>query len=301
MSPTGARDQPVVRQLDGAAAKAFDQLDAGFRVRRTRHHLHLHEGRAERLLEPAAAGERQREPGAPGRDRLVDLVHLVVAQQRVVRVARCRLHDEHQHAGGFAVEPVHRRQGADAELAHQPHQRRFLQVAAAGRCRQEVRFVHHHEVIVVVQQLEFKGDAWFGRRAAPVPQQRARHAGLGPGERLAARGQHLAARQARRPVGCVGHARRQEFGERGPWAGADGDAAGVHAVARRRRPRRRGARHGGSSRRSARCRRQASSGWLASNTCSAVWPVSCRRLSSAMRLSNTKHSPTHSRSASSMC
>ena len=141
----------------------------GYGVGLTRHRLHLHEAAPARFFQPTLAAAGQVQIGSPRRHGFVDLVHLPLAQQRVVSRAGGRLHGEDQHTGGFAVQPVHRGQRGDAQQPGQPHQCGLLQVASGGRDWQEVRFVDHHQVLVLVQQRQLKGHPGLGRRGAPVP------------------------------------------------------------------------------------------------------------------------------------
>ena len=52
-------------------------------------------------------------------------------------------------------------EGVDAELAFEPHQHGFLQILAGGGDGQEVRFVDHDEMFVLVQDNLVEGDARF--------------------------------------------------------------------------------------------------------------------------------------------
>ena len=83
----------------------------------------------------------------------------MVSEQRLVRIALVGLDAEQHQPGGFAVNAVNWNQGVNAEPLFEPHQQCFLQVVAGWCDGQEVRFVGHDQMVVLVQHGFFKRDA----------------------------------------------------------------------------------------------------------------------------------------------
>ncbi len=76
---------------------------------------------------------------------------------------------EQQQAGRHSVQAVHGDEVREVEQVPEPDQRGFLDVGAARRCGEEVRFVHHQDVFVLVEDVDFHGQAGLGRECAVVP------------------------------------------------------------------------------------------------------------------------------------
>ena len=118
-----------------------------------------------------AAQHTTRRPGqygVPGGNRFVGFMHRSIAKQRVVGVACGRVDGEHHQPGGVAVDAVDGHQVIQTELVFQAHKHGLLQVFAGRHDRQEVRFVHHQQVRILVQHDFPKRDRCFLRYVAKV-------------------------------------------------------------------------------------------------------------------------------------
>ena len=64
---------------------------------------------------------------------------------------------------------MHGNEVRQVQLVPEPDEGRFLDVRAARSGGQEVRFVHHEEMVVLVQDVQFHRDAALRRQGAVVP------------------------------------------------------------------------------------------------------------------------------------
>jgi hypothetical protein len=178
---------------------------------------------------------RKRLHAGAGRDRLIGFGDGALAKQRMVGVARGGLDGEQRQARGFAVDAVDRRQVLDAQTALQAHQQGLLHIASGGRDRQEVRFVSHHQPVVLKQDGFIERDHSLVRDVAVVVQKLSGANGRIDRNRLSGVIEHVAGGQALRPgfPGDAWQALGQEIQQSDPRAWGYGDTAGADAVAGR--------------------------------------------------------------------
>ena len=110
--------------------------------------------------------------GLRGGHTLVFLLDLALFEEHLVLAPGLGVRGEQQDAGGHAVQAVHGNQVREAELVPEPDQGRFLDVRPAGGGGQEVRLVHHQQVIVLVQDVQLHRDPGLRRQGPVVPDER---------------------------------------------------------------------------------------------------------------------------------
>ena len=102
------------------------------------------------------------------RNCLIALRHHLLRKQMLVLATRRRLLGEQYQPGSFAVDAMHGCKRVDAELPLQSHQQGLLQVASAWCDGQKMRFVDHHQIVVLEQNYFVERDAHFGGNIAVV-------------------------------------------------------------------------------------------------------------------------------------
>ena len=80
----------------------------------------------------------------------VFLVHRTVGEELLVGGARLRAHGEQKHPGREPVQPVHRADRRVVEFSAQPDQRGLHHMRSPRHRRQIVRFVHDHQIVVLM-------------------------------------------------------------------------------------------------------------------------------------------------------
>ena len=168
----GVRRMPSPGGSRGGAVEGpqpFDPgLGVGFAVD------HLGEQVAAGLRHPVPDHHGEVDGGVPGRGlggghALVFLLDLALLEEHLVLAPGFGIRGEQQDPGGHAVQPVHGNEVRQVQLVPEPDQRGLLDVGAAGRGGQEVRLVHHEEVLVLVQDVQFHRDPDLRRQGAVVP------------------------------------------------------------------------------------------------------------------------------------
>ena len=230
----GDRLELVARQI----AVYLQHLHVRDGVGHTGHFVLQHE--VARLLNAAAAGDGPAQPGPPGCNGLVGFSHLVLTEQRAIGGAAGLLLGKQHQPGGVTIDAVNRHQVIQTQLALEPHQHRFCEVAARGHDGQEVRLVDHQQVIVLVQHHLIKRNGNLVGHLAVVVETLVRGVGRVAGLRwrnsLAKLVDDVAACHARQPdLGRhIGKARGQKVQQAGPGAGGQTHAARTDPVARGR-------------------------------------------------------------------
>ena len=145
MGAAGAGTQPIARPLPAP----LEQLDTRLRIRlvETLHRREL----PVPLDDPRPHHLRKLQLRPITGDRLVHLADLLPLEQLLIGAPPRRIGRAQQHPGGHPVEPMHRHQLRQLQLAAQPHHHRLADVRTARDGRQEVRFVHHHQPGLAVQ------------------------------------------------------------------------------------------------------------------------------------------------------
>ena len=204
--------QPQLVALAGEGAQVVQRVGAqriGALDVRLAVWLARHFAREEKALgirrQAAAISAGQRQIRTIWRDGLIQLVHAPIPKQRLVGIARVRLHGKNNQPGRLAVDAVHRAQIGQAQPSLEPHQQALLHKAAARRDRHEVRLVGHHQPLVLKRDV--LADQRFGlaRQAPVVVDALAGVAGRAGVERLALRIENFAARQTLGPFIAAQH------------------------------------------------------------------------------------------------
>ena len=185
-------------------AQRLGALDVRFAV-----WLAGHFAREEKALgirrQAASVGVRQHETMPMRRHGLIQLVHAPIPKQRLIGIARVRLHGKNNQPGRLAVDAVHRAQIGQAQPALEPHQQALLHKAAARRDRHEVRLVGHHQPLVLKRDVLADQRFGLGRQAPVVEDALAGAAGRAGVQRLALRIENFAARQTLGPFIAAQH------------------------------------------------------------------------------------------------
>ena len=152
----------------------------------------------------------------------------------MVGVACGGVEREHDQACGVAVNAVDGGDVVQAEFVFEAHQHGFLQVLARRHNGQEVRFVHHHQVRIVVQHNLVKWNGRFLRQVAIVVDAKAGFIRRLRGDGATAVVHHVAVGEAFAPGVCADMLKTldQKFKHRRPLPRRQHRATGRHAVAR---------------------------------------------------------------------
>ena len=155
-----------------AGVERFSLLDAGFGVRFAVDDFG--EQVAAGLCHAVAHDGREFDGGiACGGRRsghaFVFLLDLALFEKHLVLAAGLRIGGEQQQPGGHAVQAVHGDEVRKVQQIPEPDQCGFLDVGAARGGGQEVWLVHHKEVLVLVEDVDFHRKPGFRRERAVVP------------------------------------------------------------------------------------------------------------------------------------